>query len=277
MAHIYDILNNRKISYYDESTKLLHLLEESDYFYTKSLSTNEFYEILEACFRHLPLAGNYINLYEFLKKDEFYYCNDVESFCLLCEKVLTLFSQTKTICQKATNIEKESVFAKIEIAKKVINYDLEISGFKISEIIDDKFGKLIVVYPNDSEILKAIEFEPDLTEFIINYSRPSNKGNLVEKEKCLHFIIKGVEHITDDKSFGFLEVSEQARVIFNMFHLRHDNKKGKMKNAILSEIKDDELEEIFDMGYRLSLELIILNEFQGIDTKISELRKRIKQ
>ena len=125
-------------------------------------------------------------------------------------------------------------------------------------------------------ITKAIEAAPNLCDCIIDYSRPANEGNLVEKEKNLHFIIKEVEHIAQSKSFKYQDISKQAEFVFNMFHIRHDNKKGKIKNPILELLSDKELENIFDIGFDLSLELLVLNEFEGIDVKVSKLRKRLK-
>lgn len=275
--HVFDILNNREIHYYTESIKLLTLFNENEPFSTSSYSKYTLFDLISTFFRKLDLSKNYISYEEFLKKDDFISSNSIESFCLLCEKILSLLSQMDYFCKRSPAINTREYNKKINEISKVIAYDLEKAGFVASKYHDTECGDLVVVYPRDEIIMKAIEADANIADMIIDYSRPSIKGNLKAKEECLHFIIKSVEHIAQDKSFKYPKVAEQAEVIFNMFHIRHDNIRGKKTNVILPTLSDDELEKVFDMGYRLALELLVLNEFQDIDSEVDVLRKMMKQ
>jgi len=275
--HISDVLNNRDISFIKESKKIQRILSERERFYKTSYGDFSFFEFVEHCFRSLPLSGNYIGSIEYMSNNDFADCYSIEDFCLLCEKVVSLLYQTLSLARRNATVNFNILENKTEQVMKVIKFDLQRSGFKIDFQKTDSFGEVAIVYPSDFLVMKSTEAEPELAESIINYSRPSLQGNLVEKEKHLHFIIKGVEHIAQDKTFRYPEIAEQAETIFNMFHIRHDNIKGKVKNNLLEKMSNKELEEIFDMGYQLSLELLILDNFMNIDKKVTDLRKRMKQ
>ncbi len=275
--HIYDFLNNRNIDYYKESIKLLTIFNEKDYFFQGAFIQHTLFDVVTYFFRDLPLSQNFINYEEYIKKEDFISVNSIESFCFLSEKVLTLLSQLDILCKNSTSVNSDACYQKIKNIVKVIRHDLEETGFSTKIHKDNKYGFLIVIYPKDEHIFKAVEANANIADAIIDYSRPSNKGNLLEKEKNLHFIIKSVEHIAQDETFKYPKIAEQAQFIFNMFHIRHDNIQGKYQNCILPTLTDEELEKIFDMGYRLSLELLILDEFQNIDPEIDLLRKKMKQ
>lgn len=274
--HIDDILKNRMIDISSESKKIFTLLEEKENYLCASSYSYSLFDVVEYCFRELPISGNCISCDEFISETDFG-AYDINTFSILIEKVLSLLFQCRAYADRTTKFYISTLDRKIKQITKVIRFDLEKLSLRTETQNKTDFGPLVYVIRNDVLIDKAIETAPKLVEAIIDYSRPSNNGNLVEKEKNLHFIIKEVEHIAQDKTFKYKDVAEQAECIFNMFHIRHDNIKGKMKNSILSTMSDKELEDVFDMGFRLCLELLILDEFRDIDQKVSNLRKRMKQ
>ena len=273
--HIDEILEKRTIDIRVESGKLYRLFAEDEQYYQYSSRFFSFFDVLDNHFRDLPVSCNSISYTEFLDNGAFDASN-IKSFSLLVEKVLTLCFQVRESASKTT-INHHILDKKIQQIVKMLSFDLGKLSLRYEFRNNPRFGTLAYVFRNDAIINKAIEAAPDLLDSIIDYNRPSNKGNLVEKEKDLHLIIKEVEHIAQNKNFKYEKVAKQAECIFNMFHIRHDNIKGKFKNNILSKMNDEDLEDVFDMGYRLCLELLILNEFDDIDQKVDDLRKMMKQ
>ncbi len=274
--HIDEILENRIIDVAKESSKIHKLLSEEELYFYSSPYRYTLFDVIDRFFRQMPVSGNYIAYDEFLSRNDFD-IKDIEHYSLLIEKILTLLAQC-TECKNSASIVNSNIFyEKVSQVSKVINFDLDKLGLHKENKKSNDYGTLVLVTRNDALASKAVEAAPDLAESIINYNRPSNKGNLQEKEKSLHFIIKEVEHIAQNKNFRYHEIANQAECIFNMFHLRHDNINGKMKNNVLSTMSNDELEDVFDMGFRLSLELLVLNEFEDIDQKVNQLRQKMKQ
>ena len=274
--HIDERLSNRTIDIPYEANKLLLILQEKENF-KYSASNRSMLDLVEEVFRFIPLSGNYAYLFEFLNESEFHDCLTIDGFCILCEKVMSLLFQIDLQISRNNSININVFHNKISQITKVINFDLNKLGMEAKLYNNDIFGRVIYVCPSDALALKAAETHPHLSESIINYCRPTNKGNLIEKEKSLHFIIKEVEPIAQNKSFKYPLIAKQAETIFNMFHLRHNNINGKKPNKLLSSMSNEELEEIFDMGYQLALELLILDEFTNIDDKVNDLRKRMKE
>ena len=74
---------------------------------------------------------------------------------------------------------------------------------------------------------------------------------------------------------GFKEYFDKATNMLNNMNIRHNNKSGKNKKELISQMGNDELESWYDELYQLLLFCVLIKDNKERKDKVDDLLKRI--
>ena len=132
--------------------------------------------------------------------------------------------------------------------------------------------------PKNPAATAVAEIAPKEIAFaILKYNHASLKGQIEEKRKLLHSIANEYEDLLDHPITGFGDYFKTTRGLLNNLNIRHNNKSGKNKNALVQKMSKEELEKQYDELYQLLLFCVLTKENSERKKAADELLKRIKE
>lgn len=124
-------------------------------------------------------------------------------------------------------------------------------------LIEEK--EQILLIPKNPEAIAVAEQTKNINiaNAILKYNHYSLKGNLEEKRNILIAIANEYDTFLHKRLDGFNNEFNMATFLINNCHIRHNNKSGKDKIEYISNLKDEELENLYDEIYQLILFCIL--------------------
>ena len=115
----------------------------------------------------------------------------------------------------------------------------------------------------------------DVAFAILKYHHASLEGQIEEKRKLLLSIANEYEPLLNKPIAGFKEYFDKATNMLNNMNIRHNNKSGKNKKELISQMGNDELESWYDELYQLLLFCVLIKDNKERKDKVDDLLKRI--
>ena len=136
----------------------------------------------------------------------------------------------------------------------------------------------VLIVPKNPAATSVAEISNDETAMaILMYNHHTLKGDLEAKRKILHSIAKEYEPLLSKPIDGFKDYFVKATNMLNNLDIRHNNKKGKHKNNLVVNLKNDELEKWYDELYQLLLFCVLIKDNIERKNNIEEFLKNLKQ
>lgn len=148
----------------------------------------------------------------------------------------------------------------LEIVYKSIEAIIEKCNFRILEE-DDR----IKFIKRDADVDSVLEVVPELKDVLLQYLDFRNEHDIKEKRTLLKYIADYLEPRRDEfKGTEYNNISQTLFFAFNNFNIRHNND----KQISLG----DEIEEIYDAIFKLSLHLIRSKMVNQLKNKIDKYK-----
>ncbi|MBP5534253.1 MAG: hypothetical protein J6Y03_01955 [Alphaproteobacteria bacterium] len=130
--------------------------------------------------------------------------------------------------------------------------------------------KVILVPKNPAATAVAEISSEDTAMAILKYHHASLKGQIEEKRDLLRRIAKEYEPILDNGVNGFNDYFKRANDLLNNLDIRHNNKVGKKKNELVTNLTNEELEKWYDELYQLLLFCVLIKDNKERKERIEE-------
>ena len=155
------------------------------------------------------------------------------------------------------------------------NIELFLEHINYEKLIIKDEEKVILV-PKDSAATAVAEISSkDVAFAILKYHHASLEGQIEEKRKLLLSIANEYEPLLNKPIAGFKEYFDKATNMLNNMNIRHNNKSGKNKKELISQMGNDELESWYDELYQLLLFCVLIKDNKERKDKVDDLLKRI--
>ncbi|MEI8198748.1 MAG: hypothetical protein WCG21_01700 [Eubacteriales bacterium] len=221
-----------------------------------------------------------------LNSDDFYSISNYDNLILFGEKKLEtvafgnaeffyniyIFCEEKVFeCAKEHGDEVKEYYTDLFLKFKYnIGILLDHISARAINIGEHKYA----IIPNDEAVSAVVEGTGDggTRESILIYNHFSMRGNLDGKATILRKLFVDVDG-TGERS----EATEDFRFIVNRADIRHNNTDSKLGNVITSGMNNKEIEELYDMTYRLYIAGKLADEYIGnLKDKITYFKKKSK-
>lgn len=167
------------------------------------------------------------------------------------------------------------IFQEYFMLKENIANLLDYINYEICTIEKDE--KVLIVPKNPSATSVAEISNDETAMAILMYNHHTLKGDLEAKRKILYSIAKEYEPLLSKPIDGFKDYFVKATNMLNNLDIRHNNKKGKHKNNLVVNLKNDELEKWYDELYQLLLFCVLIKDNIERKNNIEEFLKNLKQ
>lgn len=157
------------------------------------------------------------------------------------------------------------------------NIELLLNHLNYEKHIFAKEEKVILI-PKNPAATAVAEISSQATAMaILMYHHGSLKGQLAEKKDILRRIAQEHEPILDKPIDGYTDYFKTANNMLNNLDIRHNNRAGKKKNALATNITDEELENWYDELYQLLLFCVLIKDNKERKDKMTEFLKGLKE
>lgn len=156
------------------------------------------------------------------------------------------------------------------------NVELLLNHLNYEKHVFDNEEKVILT-PKNPAATAVAEISSQATAMaILMYHHGSLKGQLAEKKDILRRIAQEHEPILDKPIDGYTDYFKTANNMLNNLDIRHNNRAGKKKNALATNITDEELENWYDELYQLLLFCVLIKDNKERKDKMTEFLKGLK-
>ncbi len=145
------------------------------------------------------------------------------------------------------------------------------------KVILEEEEKVILIPKNPAATAVAEISSEDTAMAILMYHHTSLKGQLAEKKDILRRIAQEYEPILDKPIEGYTDYFKTAANMLNNLDIRHNNKAGKNKNALATNLSDEKLENWYDELYQLLLFCVLIKDNKKRKDKMSEFLKGLNK
>lgn len=136
----------------------------------------------------------------------------------------------------------------------------------------------VILVPKNPAATAVAEISPKKIAFaILKYNHASLKGDLEGKKQLLLSIANEYEPLLKNPIDGFKDYFDKTNGLLNNLHLRHNNKTGKKKNDLVSNMPEEDLEKWYDELYQLLLFCVLIQDNIKRKAKVEELLKQLKK
>lgn len=157
------------------------------------------------------------------------------------------------------------------------NIDLLLEHIHHEKKIFTEEEKVILIPKNPAATAVAEISSTDTAMAILKYHHASLKGQLAEKKDILRRIAQEYEPILDNPIDGFTDYFKTAKNMLNNLDIRHNNKAGKKKNNLVTNLTNEELEKWYDELYQLLLFCVLVKDNKERKNKMAEFLKGLKE
>lgn len=133
------------------------------------------------------------------------------------------------------------------------------------------------IIEKDSKTTYVAESNTEIATDIIEYRKYDLKGDLESKREILQKLAPQVEALR--KQFSkttYKTLMEDTHYLLNNFHIRHNNKDGQYRIEAICNMKDEELEQWYDVTYNNILSVFIIKDYLENKLSIDEIKKIVK-
>lgn len=205
---------------------------------------------IENCQEFKNKINNYIN-----KKDNSYYplFENIENIIIYLEYFINIISFVESL-DVIKNIKYDE--NKYKILKDNINLLIENTNYE--KFIDKKTKQILLIPKNPEAIAVAEQTKNiEIANAILKYNHYSLKGNLEDKRNLLISIANEYNDFLHSKLAGFNKELDMAIFLINNCHIRHNNKSGNEEKKLIANLKNEDLEKLYDDTYQLILFCIL--------------------
>lgn len=157
------------------------------------------------------------------------------------------------------------------------NIDLLLEHLHHEKKIFTEEEKVILIPKNPAATAVAEISSTDTAMAILKYHHASLKGQLAEKKDILRRIAQEHEPTLDNPIDGYTDYLKIAKNMLNNLDIRHNNKAGKKKNDLVTNLTNEELEKWYDELYQLLLFCVLAKDNKERKDKIAEFLKGLKE
>ena len=176
----------------------------------------------------------------------------LEYYCNILYLVLIKFQIRSSKKYTLNSKVYEFILENIRIILDKLHYE---------EYINEKEEKVILIPKNPAATAVAeITKNKDIAFAILKYNHASLKGDLEGKKQLLISIATEYEPLLSKPIDGFSDYFDNATNMLNNLNIRHNNKEGKHKKDLLTNMSDVELEKWYDELYQLLLFCVLIND-----------------
>jgi len=135
----------------------------------------------------------------------------------------------------------------------------------------------ILLLPKDPAAISVAEIaSKDIAFAILKYNHASLKGQLEEKRRLLQSIANEYEALLNNPPTGFGEYFKTVKGLLNNMNIRHNNKTGKNKNDLVTNISPKMLESNYDELYQMLLFCVLTKDNLDRKKSADKVLKQIK-
>lgn len=244
-------------------------------FNVNEYSIEQLFEIF--CFTNWKQRGSYLSCDEMKKALDFPKGIVTKEQDII--KILEYYINILVMLNSKLNLTQNINFG-CPATYKLLNDNIEIllEHLNYEKIIFNEEEKVILVPKNPAATAVAeVTENKDISFAILKYNHASLRGNLPEKKRLLVSIANEYEALLDNPVTGFAPFFDKTNGLLNSLNLRHNNKKGKHKNALAADILNEELEKWYDELYQLLLFCVLIKDNVKRKNEIDELLKKLKK
>lgn len=138
--------------------------------------------------------------------------------------------------------------------------------------------EMVILTPKNPAATAVAEISSEDTAMsILMYHHASLRGQLEEKRDILRRIAKEYEPLLNTEIEGFHDYFDKANNMLNNLDIRHNNTEGRHKNALVTNLTDEELENWYDELYQLLLFCVLIKDNKDRKDKMTEFLKGLKE
>ena len=157
------------------------------------------------------------------------------------------------------------------------NIELLLNHINYEKQIFEEQEKVILIPSNPAATAVAEISSKETAMTILRYHHASLKGQLAEKKDILRRIAQEHEPTLDNPVEGYTDYFKTAKSMLNNLDIRHNNKTGKKKNDLVTNLTNEELEKWYDELYQLLLFCVLAKDNKERKDKIAEFLKGLKE
>lgn len=157
------------------------------------------------------------------------------------------------------------------------NIELLLNHINYEKQIFEEQEKVILIPSNPAATAVAEISSKETAMAILMYHHASLKGQLAEKKDILRRIAQEYEPILDNPIDGYTDYFKTANNMLNNLDIRHNNKAGKKKNDLVTNLTNEELEKWYDELYQLLLFCVLVKDNKERKDKMAEFLKGLKE
>lgn len=157
------------------------------------------------------------------------------------------------------------------------NIELLLNHLNYEKHIFSEEEKIILTPKNPAATAVAEISSEDTAMSILMYNHSSLKGQLAEKKDIIRRIAQEYEPVLDKPIEGYTEYFKTAKNMLNNLDIRHNNKAGKKKNELATNLNNAELENWYDELYQLLLFCVLIKDNKERKDKMTEFLKGLKK
>jgi len=245
------------------------------------------FSFVNDCFNMWPFTGTCIDLAEYVKKlnaDNDYYRLDFDfsSIDFENEELLEIAFGNVEFYYNMHKFIKYIMDSNIEFCSHEGDFDLGLfrkMGSVLDIVIDHINAKAVelephkyIIIPNNEEVIAAAECVENLetSKIILKYNHFKTKGDLEAKKSILRHLFIDIE-----KKGARSVPMDDFCFILNEADIRHNNS-GKKGKSITTGMTEDQIEEVYDVAYRLYLMAKLDKEYKDIiKSQVTEYKNRL--
>lgn len=261
--NIFEILSS-KYDVYEEIRKIKKIFNSKIFVYTNPFNyQKQIYSLEELVddrvFFHWKQRNSCVDCKEMKKKiviNEIF--NDMFDIVKHLEYYINIIELAKRELSITQNIHFEYHHNFIILCK---NIDLLLEHISYEKLLNQKEEEVILISKNPAAIAVAeITKNKDIAFAILKYNHASLKGDLEGKKQLLASIATEYEPLLSKHIDGFSDYFDKATNMLNNLNIRHNNKEGKHKKDLLTNMSDTELEKWYDELYQLLLFCVLIQD-----------------
>lgn len=272
---IFDLMSNKEIDIEREFIRIRKLFEKEHFYGIYSIKTyiDDYY------FQKWKRRGRFLSLNDLftslgIKDSEGLKDNTLEYLLMYIEVIVNMLKlgeisniNSNTYRYEDFNMEIYVLLKEnIETLLEDLNYEIKV-----------KNNQEYIIVEKDMLLSAVAESNEDICNDIIEYRRFSLKGNILKKRNLLKLLANKVEGMKNlFKGTTYNNMFEDIQFMLNNFNIRHNNVQGKNRKEYIVNLKDEELEQLYDKTFDMILGLFVINDYLNEKENLKELKNSIK-
>lgn len=257
---VFDLMSNKEIDIEREFIRIRKLFEKEHFYGIYSIKTyiDDYY------FQKWKRRGRFLSLNDLftslgIKDSKGLKDNTLEYLLMYIEVIVNMLElgeisniNSNTYRYEDFNMEIYVLLKEnIETLLEDLNYEIKV-----------KNNQEYIIVEKDMLLSAVAESNEDICNDIIEYRRFSLKGNILEKRNLLKLLANKIEGMKSlFKGTTYNNMFEDIQFMLNNFNIRHNNVQRKNRKEYIVNLKDEELEQLYDKTFDMILGLFVINDY----------------